>query len=730
MNSDTDLINAIASVGYAVPRKGIVWDSKLHRFATDAERPYSKDGWYVAFDDALGQAAAFGSWRDDSKHVWSNGTGRQISDTERAEIERQKKARRDEEKKAHDLAATRAKRIYEQADQSVAYSGYLQRKGIECPDGVRAVSNVPMKAFGFDSGWPFHGLVVPLYNAGDDLRSLQLISDNPNQKKLFMKGSETENCFHTLGDIKDAPVIAVAEGLATAQSVRQATGWPVLVAFSAGNLPAVVAMVRKRNATAEIVICTDDDPAGHRNAQRATQAVTQARTVIPGQGCNDFNDLHAAHGLKAVHEAIIGAEEQDDDDDESWRADLIIKMKDDGTQTIPCRVHNLMLILKHAPEFRGRIRLNQFSAQVSVDDEDAEDIAAVYLKAIIEKAWIRDKIPTGDIHEAMAAVAHQQVFHPIMSYLDNLQWDGIERIPDFFSDFAGCPKDDYHIAVALSLFISAVARIYKPGCKVDTMVILQSAQGMRKTSLWIALFGKWCAEVTSSLNDKDFFSGLRGVWCADFGELDQFSRAESTRIKQVITQTFDHYRPHYGRQHQRFPRQCIFVGGTNASEWQGDSTGGRRFLPVNVCEKINVDAVADIRDQLFAEAKVRFERGEKWWDIPDSEEHQESIYVGDTWEDIIQGWLFCRYVDHTIMQGTFQFQLSEVLRLALEIEPAKQGKPEQTRAGRAMRRLGWAVERKRLAKGERPTRVYVPSREWLEAAERLRRQNKGETVPT
>ncbi len=385
-----------------------------------------------------------------------------------------------------------------------------------------------------------------------------------------------------------------------------------------------------------------------------------------------------------------------EDGEDKWRNDLISKQSPDGEQVVLCRVHNLALIMEKAENFKGRIRYNEFSSQIAVDGEDLEDVGPIQIKTVLEKQWIREKVPTGDVIDAMAVVAHRNSYHPIREYLDSLVWDGTERIPDFFPDFCGTPRDPYHMGVAHSLFVSAVARIYEPGCKVDTVVILISPQGFGKSKLWIALFGKWTKEVTESLRDKDFFSGLRGVWCADFGELDAFNRTEETRVKQVLTEQFDHYRPHYGRAHKRFPRQNIFVGGTNNPNYSKDPTGDRRSLPVKVVQQIDEAAVALVRDQLFAEAVVRFRRGEKWWDIKDASEHQEGVYIGDSWEKIIAEWLFGR--DRTTV--------AEVLRGALDIEHGKQGRSEQTRAGSVLRRMGWETTRETIAGTTVKVRVY------------------------
>jgi putative DNA primase/helicase len=679
-----DLYEAIRAVGYEPP-EAIVWDGKIHRFASDADRRYSKDAWYIAHDDAKGKAAMFGSWRDDAKHTWSNGTGREFTQAEKAAMDRaQAKAKKDV-KIAREQAAQRAQRLYDQAEQTIIHSAYLARKGISCPEGVRAINGVSAKAFGFasESEWSFSGLIVPMRSREGDIRSLQLIPESADHKKLFMPGGQTIATFHVLGSIDGANMILLAEGLATGQSLYQATGLPCAIAFSAGNLDAVAGAVRALNATAEIILCADDDPAGKRGAEKAAK-ICQGRIVYPGDGINDFNDLHQAKGLPAVKVAIFGESEPDNED---WRADLIIKHKDDGTQTIPCRVHNLILLLEHSKEFFGRVRFNEFSSQISIDGKDLDDVGPVVIKARIEKGYINDKIPTGDILEALSVVASRRPFHPVKEYLSAVKWDGIERIDHFFPDFCNCPKDAYHIAVARSLFISAVARIFKPGCKVDTMVILDSRQGMGKSRLWLALFGLWCVEITASLSDKDFYSGLRGVWAADFSELDAFSRSETTQIKRILTSQADSYRPHYGRTTRSFPRQCVFVGGTNKDDWNTDSTGARRFLPVKVTDHIDVDAVTAARDQLWAEAVTLFRSGETWWDIPGAEARQESTYQGDPWEEPVMEFVGAKA----------RVTIFDVLLDGLRIEKGRQTRADQMRASAILKRAGF--ERKQESGG-------------------------------
>ena len=677
------LIDAIADQGYYAP-EAIIWDGVLHRFATDADKPHSKDGWYVAHDDARGKAAAFGSWRNGGvSHTWSNGTGRTFTPAELQAIQQQQVQAKGAIKQARDQAAMRAARLYEQS-QVVEVAPYLTRKGITCPEGVKAIAGMSSKAFGFEGNErQISGLIVPMRNRDGQIRSLQIIPHDGNQPKLFMKGGQVAGCFHALGDIATATRILVAEGVATAQSVREAVPTATAVAaFSAGNLADVAKAVRSLNAAAEIIVCGDDDPAGRKGGEAAATAVN-GRMVLP-DGVNDFNDLHQAQGLPAVRQAILGAEENED-----WRADLIIHHKKDGTQAIPCRVHNLILILQHAHEFRGRFRFNDFSGKPAIDGQDMDEVGPIAIKAALEKQWIPEKIPSADVLDALQVVASHSTFHPVRDYLNGLVWDGTERIPFFFEDFCGSVRDAYHCAVARSLFVSAVARIYKPGCKVDTMVILESPQGRGKSQLWLTLFGDWCSEVTSSLSDKDFYSGMRGYWCLDFAELDAFSRAEATQIKRILSSQSDNYRPHYGRAARNFPRQCIFVGGTNRDDWHTDATGARRFLPVKITAQIDIDSMRNARDQLWAEAVVRFNQGETWWEIPDAEEHQEESYVGDPWDE--------RVID--FCYGRDRVTTAEILGEAcLRIDHGRQTRADQMRVAAILKRQGRA--RKHLGGGK------------------------------
>lgn len=374
--------------------------------------------------------------------------------------------------------------------------------------------------------------------------------------------------------------------------------------------------------------------------------------------------------------------------DPDWRQGLIVKHRRDGAVMVPCRVHNLMLILRCAPEFAGRIRYNEFLQVTEVDGQPMVDGDLARLKARIERTWMpEEKVTTTDLLEAVRGMEHENCYHPVRDYLLSLTWDGIPRIEAFFPDHLETPNDAYHQGVARAFFLSAVGRIFTPGLKVDVMVILEGAQGKMKSSMWETLGGDWYADITDDINNKDFQAGLQGTWIADLGELDQFGKADSSRIKSIITIRHDRLRRPYARFHQTLSRQTVLVGSSNRSDWLNDPTGGRRFLPVScLTERIDIGLIARARDQLWAEATQRYRAGEAgWWDVPDAATEQMSRFNEDPWHDPIKGWLGDRRETST----------AEVLEFCLKVELARQTRSDQIRVGNVMLVLGWRRRRVR-----------------------------------
>jgi predicted P-loop ATPase len=191
---------------------------------------------------------------------------------------------------------------------------------------------------------------------------------------------------------------------------------------------------------------------------------------------------------------------------------------------------------------------------------------------------------------------------------------------------------------------------------------------------------------------------LRGKWLIEVSEMHAMGRAEAAQLKAFVTRTTELYRPSYGRNEVIEPRQCIFIGTTNKAEYLRDETGGRRFWPIKA-GTIDIEALANDRDQLFGEAVSAYRSGVKWW--PDKEFEQKHImpeqasrYETDAWQDTIAEYL----------QGQQKVTIGQVAREALHIETPRIGTADQRRIAAALDQLKW----KRQPKDWQGKRWWMP----------------------
>lgn len=242
--------------------------------------------------------------------------------------------------------------------------------------------------------------------------------------------------------------------------------------------------------------------------------------------------------------------------------------------------------------------------------------------------------------------------------------------------------------------IGMVARIMKPGCKNDYMLILEGSQGIRKSSACRVLAGdRYFSDNLPPIRDanKDLSQHLAGKWLIEMAEMSATSRADTEAMKAFLTRTHETYRPAYGRNEITQPRQCVFIGTTNRQEYLRDATGDRRFWPVRCGvsgEPCNIDGLSSVRDQLFAEAYHLYQRGEKCWPSPEFEaEHirpeQEKRFERDPWEDMIQA--------HVQTAETDRLTVARLLTQA--IEKKAPNRADSARVKAILQRLGYVEGR-------------------------------------
>lgn len=329
-------------------------------------------------------------------------------------------------------------------------------------------------------------------------------------------------------------------------------------------------------------------------------------------------------------------------------------------------------------EFLDRILTANSATREWRDDDDTR--LTVYMQESVGMLNVAESI----VSSAVRHVARQRTRHCVRDWLHSLTWDGEPRIAHAFEDHWGADASaaqpsDYIRAVSANLFIGLVARVESPGCHLDNMVVFEGAQGIGKSKALRVLGAPWYLLAAESVTSKDFFQTLPGSWLAEIGELDSFSRAERERVKVAISTPEDTYRASYGRHAQRHPRQCVFAGTTNRDDWGNDDSGLRRFWPIH-CGRIDVGAIAALREQWFAEALAAFQARASWWDTPDSTRAvQADRQAQDAWSQTVLEWLI----------GRDDATPTEILVGALKFKEADIGLREQIRIGSILRLHGW-----------------------------------------
>lgn len=375
----------------------------------------------------------------------------------------------------------------------------------------------------------------------------------------------------------------------------------------------------------------------------------------------------------------------------AWRDGLLLNLNG----TVKPALANAITALRAAPEWAGVLAYNEF-AHFTVLQKPAPWLKA---EPALPAEWTPndDTLTTEWLHhqgifvsvdvtgQAVEAVARERPFHPVRAYLKDLTWDGTHRLQSWLPDYLGVDPSPYATAVGSRWMISAVARVFEPGCKADCCLILEGEQGIRKSTALRVLAQPWFTDEIADLGSKDAALQTHGVWVIEIAELDSLSRSDVGKIKAFMSRMADRFRPPYGKRPIDSPRQCVFAGSVNHGTYLRDETGGRRFWPVECrAPVIDVDALAEARDQLWAEATSLYFDGKPWWldSVPlnrEAAEEQADRYEGDPWDELIVAWAGLRD----------SVSVAEVLTSCLEKKKDLWTQTDKNRVARCLRALGW-----------------------------------------
>lgn len=298
------------------------------------------------------------------------------------------------------------------------------------------------------------------------------------------------------------------------------------------------------------------------------------------------------------------------------------KLEIDLTGEIKDTLNNIVKILRNDKNLHG-IAYNKHKDMLDVKGklpwirlkEGWNDSDLASLKIYLEKKY--NIWSPAKLKDALLAVATERAFHPVIDYLEDLEeWDGKERLETLLIKYLGAEDNAYTREVTRKTLVAAIARVYEPGVKFDSVLILNGKQGMGKSTLFSKLGGKWFSDnlTLEDMKDKTAAEKLQGFWIMELGELAGMRKAEVENVKSFITRTDDKYRASYGVNVESHPRQCIIVGTTNnKGGFLRDVTGNRRFWPVTVDPDKALSSPWDLEDvdKIWAEALYVYKQGEE-----------------------------------------------------------------------------------------------------------------------
>lgn len=369
----------------------------------------------------------------------------------------------------------------------------------------------------------------------------------------------------------------------------------------------------------------------------------------------------------AKERELQAADDFDDGNDVNWQT----KLELDKNGGISESLTNFVTILRYDQRLH-EIAYNEHSCGISIRDAELlpweqlkpgwsdADLAA--LTAYLDRVY--HIFSPSKLKNALLTITAERSFHPIKEYLEGLPaWDGKKRLETLLIDYLGAEDSSYVRAVTRKILVAAVARVYEPGIKFDTVLVLSGPQGIGKSMFFAKLGGVWFSDslTISDMRDKTGAEKLQGFWIMEIGEMNGIKKVEVETVKSFASRQDDKFRVAYGTVVESHPRQCVICGTSNSQHFLRDVTGNRRFWPVQVtgeCEKHPWNMDKALLEQIWAEALTLYNAGEelllKGTDAEMAAEKQQEALENDDREGLVR-----EYLDKLLPADWAKLSLSE-----------------------------------------------------------------------
>lgn len=354
---------------------------------------------------------------------------------------------------------------------------------------------------------------------------------------------------------------------------------------------------------------------------------------------------------------------------------------------------NVSLFFSRDPKWKGRLRWNVRTG-LELDGRELTDADLVDLSGAVSRAFSWSPAVGKDtLYDGLLRAAHADEYDPVVEWLDEQRWDGRPRLDQLAAD-VGLEDNDATRRYLRRWFIGAVARAKQPGCEMQTMLVFTGPQGAGKSRLLkrLAVRPEWYRESHVTVGDKDAQLAVLAPWVVEVGELAGMSRADVDKVKVFVSEAESRFRRPYGKVDERHPRRCVFAGTTNEDEFNRDATGARRQWTVAVEGELRLPSEADVA-QLWAEARIAYEAGERWWE--DNAEMGETLERGA--ERFVESGLDVeveRLAEELAPRGATT--MAEVLALLRDRGVSFPGQAPTSAIGHALKRSGWVLRRTKL----------------------------------